>query len=285
MMQKTVRFNNPKEEKLLASLSPSLNVAIMAVRKAGRAILRDFGEIQSLQSSTAGAFDFAIKTREKSLQTLFRYLQEVRPRYSFMLPDKEKIEGEDISNCFIINPLDGLINFAHGVPFFTISVALIRDNVPYTGVVFNPITDELFYAEKGSGAFLMTAQGDKRLRVSERRNIADAMIALSSSEKTVESFDDCQNKIRFFQERTAGVRTLGSTSLTLAYASAGRFDSVWCRYVSSFETAAGIVLVKEAGGYVRSEKGLEKPTEVLESDTLVATNDTLDTEITKILRK
>ena len=206
----------------MASLSPSLNVMIMAVRKAGRRIIRDFGEIENLQVSQKSAASFMATTEAKSEKALLDYLQEVRPRYNFSVRDTKEISGEDSSNRFLISPLDGEINFLHGIPMFSLSLTLYRDNDIFAGVIYNPIMDELFYAEKGSGAFLMTAQGDKRLRVSGRKNLSEALIGVDFAQS--EDLQDTSDYMLPLLKKTIGARRLGCIPLNLAYVAAGRFD-------------------------------------------------------------
>ncbi len=280
---KSRSFSNLREEKLMASLSPSLNVMIMAVRKAGRRIIRDFGEIESLQVSQKSTADFMATTEAKAEKALLEYLQEVRPRYSFAVTDKKEIEGEDFSNRFLITPLDGVINFVHGIPVFSLIVTLYRDNDIFAGVIYNPAMDELFYAEKGTGAFLMTAQGDKRLRVSGRKNISEALIGVDFSPS--EDLDATSDYMLPLLRKTLGGRRQGCVSLNMSYVAAGRFDGGIYRGAKPWQTAAGFLLVKEAGGHVRGSNGTEKSAEVLASEDIIATNDNMDTEITRALVK
>ncbi len=282
-IQRLRAFRNPKEERLMSSLSPSLNVMIMAVRKAGKKIIRDFGELENLQASEKSVADFMSTTENKVEKVLLDYLQEVRPRYGFKVKDNKEIVGEDISNKFLISPLDGRVNFLHGIPLFSVSLVLYRDNDIFSGVIYNPIMDELFYAERGSGAFLMTSQGDKRLRVSGRKKISEAVIGVDFAVE--EDLQKTSDYMLPLLKKTLGARRLGCISLNLAYVASGRFDGGIYRGSRPWQTAAGFLLIKEAGGHIRGSRWEEKSSEVLSSQDIIASNDNMDKEISNSLSK
>jgi myo-inositol-1(or 4)-monophosphatase len=284
MEKQRMSFSAFKEEKILSGLSPALNVLISAARRAGRSVVRDFSELEALQSSGRRAFDFANKAAQKAENTLVKYLQTARPRYSYLLPDGKRIAGEDTSNCFIINALDGKDNFIRAIPFFSVSVALLRDNDILAGVVYNPVSDELFYAEKGCGAFLMSGNGDRRVRVSACNEIADSLIAVDFSSQSKDEVKDYQDRLSSVIEGSAGVRRLGCVSLAMAYTASGKFDGHWCRYADVTETAAGCIIVKEAGGHVSASDGNAKIPEMLYKRSIISANDGLDVLLTRALR-
>ena len=284
LLQQKKTFSDFKEEKIMGSLSPALNIMIKAARKAGRSMVRDFSEVENLQITKKAPEDFIAKTIEKSKRTLLADLQKARPDYGFIISDGEKIEGKDTSNTFIIEPLDGAINFMRALPFFAVSVALVRDGDILAGVTYNPVSDELYYAEKGTGTYIMTARGDRRLRVSGRKNLADALIGIDLTKKDSPAIEQYQERLRSLTENTEGTRHIGAPSLGLAMVAAGKFDAYWCRFVNPSSIAAGLVMVKESGGHARATNGADKLTDVLKSASVIATNDEMDFAITKVLR-
>lgn len=284
LLQQKKTFSDFKEEKIMGSLSPALNVMIKAVRKAGKMIVRDFSEVENLQITKKAPADFVAKTVAKSRDTLLAELRRARPNYSFVIAGEEKIEGEDTSNTFILEPLDGVTNFMRAISFFSVSAALVRDGDILAGVTYNPVLDELYYAEKGTGAYLMTARGDRRLRVSGRRNLADALIGIDIAGKDAAAIDLYQERLRIITANTEGARRMGAPSLALAMVAAGKLDAYWCHDIAPTSIAAGLVMVKEAGGHARSASGKDKLLEVLESASIIATNDEMDFAVTKALR-
>lgn len=230
----------------MAHTSALINVMVAAARKAARGLTRDFGEIGELQVSKKGASDFVSSADIKAEQVLFEELSKARPKYGFLMEERGEVEGVDNSNRWIVDPIDGTTNFLHALPHFAISICLERDRKPYAGVVYNPAMDELFWAEKGEGAWL----NDRRLRVSSRRDIAETLFA------TGLPFRGRPGRTRALKETervlaaTSGVRRFGSAALDLAYTAAGRFDAFWEWGLNPWDIGAGIVLVREAGGTV-----------------------------------
>lgn len=228
-----------------------MTVMINAARKAARGLIRDFGESQALQVSRKGAADFVSRADTKAEDTLFEELSHARPKYGFVMEERGEVEGSDNSNRWIIDPLDGTTNFLHGVPQFAISIALERDRLPYAGVVFNPITDEIFWAEKGEGAYL----NDRRLRVSGRDDLSACLFAcglpFAGRPGRKRALDEAKRVLK----ETAGVRRFGAASLDLAYVAAGRFDAFWERDLNIWDVAAGAALVREAGGMISEIDG------------------------------
>ena len=235
--------------------SPLITVMANAAHKAKRDLIRDFGEVENLQVSRKGPADFVSAADRRAEETLVAELRRARPRFGFLLEEGGAIASEDSSNRWIVDPLDGTTNFLHGVPHFAISIGVERDGKPYAGVIYDPIRDELFWAENGAGAFL----NDQRLRVSARRKLPDALIATGMPFAGRAHHPDYAAMFDRVWAATAGVRRLGSAALDLAYVAAGRFDGVWQFALSPWDIAAGVVIVREAGGIVTDTEGAPNP--------------------------
>jgi len=232
--------------------TPTLvSIMINAARKAARPMARDFGEVEALQVSRKGAADFVSRADLAAEQTIFEALSAARPKYGFVMEERGEIEGADNSNRWIVDPLDGTTNFLHGLPHFAISIALERDRQPYAGVVYNPVTDELFWAEKGEGAYL----NDRRIRVSSRRDLSECLFACGLPFAGRPGRDDALAETDRVLEKTAGVRRFGAAALDLAFVAAGRYDAYWERGLNSWDVAAGAIIVREAGGMVSEIEG------------------------------
>jgi len=248
--------------------SPTLNVMIAAARKAARALARDFGEVENLQISRKGPSDFVTSADLKAEKTLFEELSKARPGYGFVMEERGVVEGTDKTNRWLVDPLDGTTNFLHGIPHFAVSIGLEREGVLVAGVVYNVVRDELFWAEKGAGAYL----NDRRLRVAARSDMRDALIATGTPFYGKPGHDVFLREVERVIAKTAGVRRWGAASLDLAYVAAGRFDGYWERNLNSWDIAAGAVLVREAGGVVTEPDGGDfmKTGAVLASNTVLA---------------
>jgi myo-inositol-1(or 4)-monophosphatase len=232
-------------------LSPALNVMVTAARKVGRGLIRDFGEIENLQVSMKGPADF-VSTADKRTETkLIEELSKARPGYCFLTEETGSIDGPDKSHRFIIDPIDGTTNFLHGVPHFAISIGLERDGQLVSGVIYNPVTDEMYVAEKGHGAYL----NDKRLRVAARKKLNETILATGIPFLGRPGHEIFASELAVVMDSTAGVRRFGAASLDLAYVAAGRFDGYWERGLHAWDVAAGILLVREAGGVVTDLNG------------------------------
>ncbi len=231
--------------------SALMTVMMNAARKAARGLIRDFGEAQALQVSRKGAADFVSRADHKAEEDIFEELSKARPKYGFIMEERGEIEGADNSNRWIVDPLDGTTNFLHGVPQFAISIALERDRLPYAGVVFNPITDELFWAEKGEGAYL----NDRRIRVSGRVDLSTCIFACGLPFAGRPGRKRALDETKRVLKETAGVRRFGAAALDLAYVAAGRFDAFWERDLNIWDVAAGASLVREAGGMISEIDG------------------------------
>jgi myo-inositol-1(or 4)-monophosphatase len=237
----------------MSTQSALLKVMSDAARKAARGLNRDFGEVAELQVSRKGAADFVSAADLKAEQVVFEALSKARPGYGFLGEERGMIEGTDKTHTWIVDPLDGTTNFLHAIPHFAITIALQREGAIVAGVTFNPITNELFWAEKGKGAFV----NDKRLRVSARTRLDEAVIATGIPFLGHGQHAKFLKELHQVSQRVAGVRRFGSAALDLAFVAAGRFDAFWERDLKSWDLAAGILLVSEAGGLVRDADGGE----------------------------
>jgi myo-inositol-1(or 4)-monophosphatase len=239
----------------MVTRSPLINVMAAAAQKAGRFLVRDFGEVEHLQVSLKGPADFVSVADRRAEEVIFRELSKARPRFGFLMEERGVVEGSDTSNRWVVDPLDGTTNFLHGVPHFCVSIALERDGDFLAGVVYQPITDELFWAEKGAGAWVNT----RRLRVSARKSMEEAVFALGIPRRALDDNPDFHAQLAALIAGTAGVRRFGSAALDLAYVAAGRFDGYWEPGLSPWDMGAGIVLVREAGGYATAMDGRSNP--------------------------
>ena len=253
----------------MARRSALINVMIRSADRAARRLKRDFGEVTNLQVSRKGPADFVSTADLKAEQILREELQRARPDYGFLMEESGSVapRGEE-ARRWIVDPLDGTTNFLHGLPHFAISIALAEGEEVVAGVVYDPIKDEMFFAEKGAGAYL----NDRRLRVSGRRELAEALFATGIPFKGAGEPDRFQAELVGFMRETAGVRRWGTASLDLAYVAAGRYEGFWERGLSPWDVAAGQLLVREAGGYVTAIDG--SPFQ-LEGRSLLAANDSL----------
>ncbi len=258
-------------------LSPSLNVMIAAAKKAARALIRDFGEHENLQISKKGPADFVSTADSRTERILVEELTRARPGYGFLLEETGVVEGRDKTHRFIIDPIDGTTNFLHGIPQFAMSIALEREGILVSALVFNPVTDELFVAEKGHGAYL----NDRRLRVAARKQLSDILVASGAP------FLGKQGRSEFLAEldgiiaSTAGMRRFGSAALDLAWTAAGRFDAYWERNLKPWDVAAGILLVREAGGVVTDMDGRDS---MMDCGHILASNEALHRPLMDLLR-
>jgi myo-inositol-1(or 4)-monophosphatase len=254
-----------------------MNVMIKAARKAARGLARDFGEVEKLQVSVKGPGNFVSAADRKAEQTLREELMAARPGYSFHGEEGGRIEGSDKTHTWIVDPLDGTTNFLHGIPQFSIAIALEREGTIVAGLVYNPISDEMFTAERGKGAFL----NETRLRVAGRQRMADAVVSCGLPHLGRGDLALFRQEFGLVQEKVAGLRRFGSAALDFAYVAAGRFDIYWERDLSPWDMAPGILLVREAGGYVSDCDGLDA---MLIKGSIAAGNETLHKELLKILK-
>jgi myo-inositol-1(or 4)-monophosphatase len=250
---------------------------VAAARKAGKGLIRDFGELENLQVSRKGPADFVSTADQRTERILLEELSRARQGYGFLLEESGIVEGTDKTHRFIVDPLDGTTNFLHGIPQFAISIALEREGVLVSAVVFNPVTNELFTAERGHGAYL----NDRRLRVAAREKLADCVIATGVPFHGTGGFDEFSAELDAVMPLVAGIRRFGSAALDLAWVAAGRFDVYWERGISAWDMAAGILLVREAGGVVSDLDGRDR---MLDAGHLLAANEVLHRPLLDLLR-
>ena len=249
--------------------SPILTVMINAVRKAARGVQRDFGEIANLQVSMKGPGNFVTAADRRCEKIIREELEKARPGYSFLMEESGGVQGSDRDNRWIIDPIDGTTNFIHSVPFFALTVALERKGDLMAAVTYNPISDELFTAERGQGAFL----NNRRLRVAVRKTLSDSVVAWGiPSIGDEDRHAQFQREMARVQPKVAAIRQMGSAALELAYVAAGRIDVMQGRGLSAWDIAAGILMVREAGGVTVSAEGEAAP---FASGTILAGNSEL----------
>ena len=231
----------------MATPSALLNVMIDAARKAARGLARDFGEVTELQVSKKGAADFVTNADLKAEQTIFELLQKARPGYGFLGEERGMVEGTDKTHTWIVDPLDGTTNFLHAIPHFAVNIALQREGEVVAGVTFNPITNDLFWVEKGRGAFL---GAEKRLRVGARRHLDESVLATGVPVLGKPGHGQFLKELHQLSQKVAGIRRFGAASLDLAWVAAGRFDGYWERNLKPWDVAAGVLMINESGGKV-----------------------------------
>jgi myo-inositol-1(or 4)-monophosphatase len=257
--------------------SALLNVMIAAARKAARALKRDFGEVEKLQVSLKGPANFVTAADRRAEETLYQELTKARPGYGFLGEEGGKREGPDKTNTWIVDPLDGTTNFLHGIPQFAISIALERDGAIVAGLVYNPATDEMFFAEKGKGAFL----NDQRIRVAARKRLDDAVVACGLPHHGRPGIPLAQKETEALQAQVAGLRRFGAAALDLAWVAAGRLDGYWERHIKPWDMAAGLILVREAGGYASDCDGKD---DMMAKGEIIAGNETILKDLLRVIK-
>jgi myo-inositol-1(or 4)-monophosphatase len=249
----------------MISQSALLKVMSDAARKAARGLNRDFGELAELQVARKAPADFVSAADLKAEQTLFEMLEKARPGYSFLGEERGLIQGSDKTHTWIVDPLDGTTNFLHAIPHFAINIALQREGAIVAALTYNPVSNEMFWAEKGKGCYL----NDKRLRVAARTRLDECVMATGIPYLGHGQHGRFLKELHQVGQRVAGVRRFGSAALDLAYVAAGRFDGFWERDLKSWDIAAGLLLVTEAGGKVTDADGGE---DMLTSGSICAGN-------------
>jgi myo-inositol-1(or 4)-monophosphatase len=258
--------------------SALMRVMVEAARKAGRSLSRDFGEVQNLQVSMKGPGDYVSQADRKAEEIIFTELSRARPGYSFLMEERGVVEGEDAQHRWIVDPLDGTTNFLHGIPIFAISIALERQGQLQAALVYNPAMDELYTAERGGGAFM----NDRRMRVAGRSKLSDSVIGTGIPHLGRGHHGNALIELRNVMGEVSGIRRMGAAALDLAYVAAGRLDGFWESGLSPWDMAAGLLLIREAGGFASDREGGQ---EMLETGNVVAGNETIHRVLLRQLRK
>jgi myo-inositol-1(or 4)-monophosphatase len=258
--------------------SALLNVMVQAATKAGRSLTKDFGEVENLQVSVKGPADFVSNADKRAEQIVFEELQKARPTYGFLGEEGTEVKGTDGQHRWIVDPLDGTTNFLHGIPMFAVAIALERGTEIVASVIYNPIMDELYTAEKGGGAWL---NDRKRLRVAGRRHLADTVIVtgINSQGRAIDLLQ--LKQLAQVTPAVAGIRRTGSASTDLAWLAAGRFDGYWEAGLKPWDVAPGYLLVREAGGVVTDYAGTAG---TIWNGQVIAGNENIQGQLLKIVK-
>jgi len=263
---------------LSVSRSALINVMVRAAEKAARTLIRDFGEVEQLQVSKKGPADFVSAADLAAERTIRAELVKARPDFGLLMEESGKGGPADAKSRWIVDPLDGTTNFLHGVPHWAISIAAETDGMIVAGVIHDPINDELFWAERGQGAYV----NSKRLRVSGRRHLDQALVATGMPFKGRKLAPNYLSELDLVMAETSGVRRFGSAALDLAYVAAGRYDAFWEYGLSPWDSAAGAILVTEAGGFISEVDGGANP---IFGTSVLATNSELNRPIRDLIRR
>ncbi|RAP40160.1 inositol monophosphatase [Rhodovulum viride] len=257
--------------------SANLNIMIKAARKAGRALVKDFREVENLQVSMKGAGDFVSRADTAAEEILRQELRGARPTYGWLGEETGGEDGDDPTRRWIVDPLDGTTNFLHGLPHWAVSIALEHKGEIVSGVVFDAAKDELYFAEKGAGAWM----NDRRLRVSSRSRMIEAIFATGVPFAAKRTLPATLQDLARLMPNCAGVRRWGAASLDLAYVAAGRYDGYWERELHAWDIAAGLLLVREAGGFVGPIHEGRNP---LDHGELLVANEAIYDQFAKVIR-
>ncbi|MBT5187357.1 MAG: inositol monophosphatase [Kordiimonadaceae bacterium] len=261
----------------MALQSAIINVMEKAVKKASIRLVRDFNEVEHLQVSRKGPADFVSRADVRTERTIVEELKVARPGFGFILEEGEDTPPEDATKgTWIIDPIDGTTNFLHSIPHFAISVALEKEGEIVAGIVYNPVTDELFWAEKGRGAFV----GNRKLTVSSRKNLDDCVLATGIPFMGKPNLGTFPAQLDTIMPKVAGIRRFGSAALDLAFVAAGRYDGFWEENLQPWDIAAGILIVREARGMVSEFDGRAK---VMQTGQILATNGSIHGSVTRLL--
>src|SRR6187431_3319230 len=257
--------------------SALINVMVKAARRAGRSLKRDLGEIEHLQVSLKGPANFVTKADKRAEEMLYEDLAKARPGYGFIGEEGGTRVGDDKTHTWIVDPLDGTTNFLHGIPQFAISIGLQREGTIIAGVIYNPANDELYIAERGKGAFL----NDQRMRVAGRRKLNECVVACGLPHIGRGDHELALTEMAALQDKVAGLRRFGAAALDLAFVAAGRLDGYWERNLSPWDMAAGLLLVREAGGFVTAIEGGDA---MFTQRNIVAGNETIHGQLQTLLQ-
>lgn len=259
-------------------VSSNLSIMIAAAEKAARSLLRDFNEVENLQVSVKGPHNFVSAADRRAEEIIFRELQKARPTYGFLMEESGVVKGEDEEHVFCIDPLDGTSNFLHGIPHWCISIGLLRKGEAIAGVVFDPVRDEMFTAERGGGAFIRK----RRLRVSGRRELAVSRIGTNIPQASQKNYKDDLKIMSRMQDNAVDMTAYGASALDLAYVAAGRLEACVHFGYMPWDFAAGTCLVREAGGFVHSYDS--KNRDPITSRKGIAGNGVIDQTLLKIIQ-
>ena len=256
--------------------SANINVMVKACRKASKTLIRDFGEIEKLQVSLKGPGDFVTLSDKKVEKILIEDLQKARPNYSILSEEIGEIKNDEEFK-WIIDPIDGTANFLHGIPHFAISIGLEKNKEIICGIIYDPIKDEMFVAEKGNGSYL----NNQRIRVSARSQLKNCMVVTGGPKRESKNNETVFHEYKKISSKVdIPIRKMGSAALDMAYVAAGRCDGFWQRNLNYWDIAAGIILVKEAGGFVTDFEGENR---YVENKTILATNSRISKEMIEVL--
>ncbi len=258
--------------------SANLNVMIKAARLAGRSLVKDFREVENLQVSMKGAGDFVSKADFAAEKIIKDELMGARPTYGWVGEESDDIDGADPTRRWIVDPLDGTTNFLHGLPHWAVSIGLEHKGQVVAGVVFDPAKDEMFYAEKGAGAWM----NETRLRVSGRNRLIESIFATGLPFGGRADLPETLQDLARILPTCAGVRRWGAAALDLAYVAAGRYDGFWERRLNAWDLAAGVIIVREAGGLIEP---LRKGGNILEDGEVICANEPIFDAFAKIIRE
>ena len=258
--------------------SPQINLITKACMKASRSLIRDFGEIENLQVSSKGPGDFVTSADKRTEKILIEELQKAHPEYGIITEETGIINKTNTKNRWIIDPIDGTFNFMNGIPQFAISVGYEEENEIKCGVIFNPVINEMFCAEKGNGAYL----NNSRIRVSKKNKIKDALIVTGGPKGASKIKDKIFSEYINVSKNVANVRKFGSAALDVAYVACGRFDGYWQRELNYWDIAAGIIILKEAGGFVDF---FEEDKNVPLKKNILASNSFIHEELRELINK
>ena len=263
----------------MAVQSPIINVMVKAAEKASRTLLRDFGEVENLQVSAKGPGDF-VSAADRRAEEIIKYeLEKARPDFGFLMEESGASGNPKAESRWIVDPLDGTTNFLHGIPHWAISIALETKGEIVAGLVYDPVKDELFTAEKNAGAF---QRRRRRMRVSGRNDLMQSTIATGAPRPAQHSRDRFMKEYQAVINVAPGLRRFGAAALDLAYVAAGRYEGFWERDLKIWDVAAGVLMVRESGGFVHdldSDKN-----DPIATGNLVAGNDKIFTDLKKVLK-
>ena len=258
--------------------SPQINIITRACNKASRSLIRDFGEIENLQVSSKGPGDFVSSADIRTEKIIIEELQKAHPEYGIITEESGIINKSNKKNRWIIDPIDGTMNFLNGIPQFAISIGYEEDNEIKCGVIFNPIMNEMFCAEKGNGAYL----NNSRIRVSNKKKLLDSLLVTGGPKQSSKIRNKIFSEYINVSNNVSNVRKYGSAALDIAYVACGRFDGYWQRELNYWDIAAGIIILKEAGGFIDFfEEDASSPLK----KNILATNSNIHEELKDLIKK